>query len=187
MHNKKSIEQNKLLTTSTMALCLEGMGWLTGRRWWGNVMEYHDQKCCKRKKKSKIYKKWTTNQEEKGKKRTYRSLWIASDFQYSPKSFHFKLSTRPQWSPPMRQFCEPSRKGRGQQGGWWGHLFSRWILFIQITLFPFGYAFFGIHCNGNEVWIFLVWRANVISCIWVYFFSLHVTSLSVSLSLSFNI
>jgi len=33
MHNKKSVEQNKLLTTSTMALCLQGMGWFTMRRW----------------------------------------------------------------------------------------------------------------------------------------------------------
>jgi len=71
----------------------------------------------------------------------HRSPGTVSDFQYSPKSFTSNV-TKPKRSLSVCQFWQPTEEGRGRRTA---------EFFIQITLFPFGYALSGILIDGNEV------------------------------------
>lgn len=71
----------------------------------------------------------------------HHSLGSVSDFQYSPKSFTSNV-TRPKRSLSACQLWQLTEEGGGQRMA---------EFFIQITLFPFGYALSRIPTDGNVV------------------------------------
>lgn len=93
------------------------------------------------RKKKKVYRGKQTTKKEGRKKMDHHSPGTVSDFQYFPKSFTSNVA-RPKRLLAACHFREPMEEGRGRRMA---------EFFIQITLFPFGYALSGVPVGSNEV------------------------------------